>query len=65
MYCVYTDISSLAPSLWDGKRFVYEPGSRSDKLLEVDLMIHIGPHRSYDGYGSRYGERAAGDIIGR
>ncbi|KAL8941406.1 MAG: hypothetical protein Q9216_002251 [Gyalolechia sp. 2 TL-2023] len=42
--CIYAELLALAPELWSGKRSVYEPGSRSEKMLEIDLMIHIGMH---------------------
>ncbi|KAL8925441.1 MAG: hypothetical protein Q9208_003533 [Pyrenodesmia sp. 3 TL-2023] len=42
--CVYSELLDLAPELWSGKRSVYEPGSNSNKTLEIDLMIHIGMH---------------------
>ena len=40
----------LIPDLWSGKRSVYEPGSVSDKTLNVDLMLHIGMHPDDDVY---------------
>ncbi|KAL8677682.1 MAG: hypothetical protein Q9224_007170, partial [Gallowayella concinna] len=46
--CIYTELLSLAPKLWNGKRSVYEPGSTSTKPLEIDLMIHIGMHPDDD-----------------
>ncbi|KAL8820819.1 MAG: hypothetical protein Q9223_001043 [Gallowayella weberi] len=46
--CIYTELLSLAPQLWNGKRSVYEPDSASTKPLEIDLMIHIGMHPDDD-----------------
>ena len=48
--CIYTELLGLVPELWSGKRSVYEPGSVSDKTLNIDLMIHIGMHPDNDVY---------------
>ena len=48
--CIYTELLDLAPELWSGKRSVYDPSSASNKVLEIDLMIHIGMHPDDDIY---------------
>ncbi|KAL8985102.1 MAG: hypothetical protein Q9205_001085 [Flavoplaca limonia] len=42
--CIYSELLSLTPQLWNGQRSVYEPGSKSTKHVELDVMIHIGMH---------------------
>ncbi|KAI4190991.1 MAG: hypothetical protein L6R41_000441 [Letrouitia leprolyta] len=48
--CTYTELLVLAPELWNGKGSVYEPDSNSEKVLEIDLMIHMGMHPNDEGF---------------
>lgn len=47
---IYSEILALGPELWNGKRAVHEPGSASEKALEIDVMVHIGMHPDYEMY---------------
>lgn len=43
--CTYAELLALTPELWNGKRSVYEPDSSyAEKMLKIDLMIHMGMH---------------------
>lgn len=48
--CVYDEVLALGPELWSGRRSVYELGSKSEKRVDVDLMIHLGMHPDEEGF---------------
>lgn len=48
--CIYNEVLNLVPQLWSGNLSVYDPGTASTKLVEIDLMVHIGMHPDSKGY---------------
>lgn len=48
--CVYDEVLAVGTKLWSGRRSVYELGSKSEKRVDVDLMIHLGMHPDEEGF---------------